>query len=403
MNYIAKDRNRLPFSRLHHTLTLLALALLPAVHATAQDFSKILESIEKNSTALLAAKAKADAEKQDTKLNTALSDPEIGFNYLYGSGDIGDRKDINISQSFDFPTTLVKKSKLAREQRRVADLGFLSARQRILLEARKLCIEVVYCNAMMEHLEEDLEATLTMAAAYENLYEKGEATVIERNKAHQAVLFFEAEYREFKTTHANLLERLRYMNNGEEVHLSDSAYVHVPLPNDFKEWLSQNLNRHPALQLAQGRLSAQKQELSVAKSMWAPKMKVGYMSEFERESNYQGVSVGLSIPLWSGNRRVKAAKAHVLASEIEQADIQNNIIIELQTIFYDALQLQQTYAEFSKHLIDCDNTENLEKSLKLGQINLLTYLQELQNVHELHEKLMITERDLELRKAELTF
>lgn len=369
----------------------------------AQDFSKILQSIEQNSTALLAHKAKAEAEKKDTKLTTALDDPEIGFNYLFGNGDLGNRYDLSVSQSFDFPTTIIQRNKFAREQRRVAELGYLSARQQILLSARKLCIEVVYCNAMMEHLNEDLEETRAMAEAYKKLYDKGEATIIDRNKTHQAVLFFEAEYRELMTTRNNLLDQLKYMNNGQDVNIEDTAYIHTPLPKDFDEWLSLNLSRHPSLQLAEGEVSVNKQGVTVARNEWAPKLRVGYMSEFEKTDKYQGVSVGLSVPLWSGNRRIKSAKAHLMASEIERKDIENRLTTQLRSIFNEALQLQETYHEYSHHLTGCDNTQALDKSLQLGQITLITYLQERQYVHEMHEKLLIAERDLELRKAELDF
>ena len=177
----------------------------------AQDFSHILNSIEANSARLESARIKDKAEKLDSKDLYTLEDPELGFDYLFGAEGIGHRIGFEVSQGFDFPTVISQKRKMAKEMQRVSELKYLSERQKLLLSARKLCIQVVYCNAIMDHLNEDLEETTAMSEAYEKLFQKGEATVIDRNKAHQAFLFFKTEYDEFLTTKENLLNRLCQM------------------------------------------------------------------------------------------------------------------------------------------------------------------------------------------------
>jgi len=371
--------------------------------AQAQDFTAILQSIEAKSTRLDVARMESEAQKAESREISALADPEVGFNYLFGSDGIGNRWDVNVSQTVDFPTVIARKRKVAREVRRVSDLQYLSTRQQILLTARKLCIEVVYCNAMMEHLNEDLEETQAMSEAYEKLYEQGEATIIDRNKAHQAVLFFNAEYREFLTMKENLLSELKCLNGGEEVQIEDTMFVHQPLSADFDQWLAEHLDQHPDMQLALGQKEASEQTLRMERCKWAPSLRVGYMGEFSRDEKYQGPSVGLSLPLWSNGRRVKSAQLHLSASEMAVADTRMHLVTQLQSVYRDALQLQETYQLYHKHLTECDNSELLKKSLEAGQITLLTYIQELQYVHEMHEKLLEAERDLELRRAELLF
>ena len=378
---------------------ILLLLISPALHA--QDFSSILRSIEEHSTTLNAAKMETEAEKTETALNNVLDAPEVGLHYLWGNNGIGNRFDIDVSQSFDFPTVIAQKSKLVKEQKRVQDLRYLSERQKILMSAKKLCIEVVYCNALMDHLEEDLKETKAMADAYENLYEKGEATIIDRHKAHQSYLFFEAEYKEFHTLRNNLIEELKYMNGGDPVEITDTAFTLTPLTSDFDTWLSEKLEHFPELQLASGEIEASQRKLSVAKNEWFPKLSVGYMSEKEREDHYQGITLGISVPIWSNGKKVKAAKAHLAAAQMAQKDTENKLKTQLRGIFNDVQQLQETYAAYHKHLTECDNAPLLLKSLNAGQINLITYLQERQYVHEMHEKILQAERDLELRKAEL--
>ena len=369
----------------------------------AQDFSHILNSIEANSARLESARIKDKAEKLDSKDLYTLEDPELGFDYLFGAEGIGHRIGFEVSQGFDFPTVISQKRKMAKEMQRVSELKYLSERQQLLLSARKLCIQVVYCNAIMDHLNEDLEETTAMSEAYEKLFQKGEATVIDRNKAHQAFLFFKTEYDEFLTTKENLLNELKALNGGNAVEINDTAFIFSPMSNDFDAWLSQNIGLHPEIMLAEGELKAEKQSLKVAKGSRIPGLKIGYTGEFTREEKYQGPTIGLSLPLWGSGRKVKVAKLHVEAAEKSLEDTRLNLTTQLRGIYREALHLQDTYLRYKKHLTECDNSELLKKSLDSGHITLLEYLQERQFVHEMHEKILIAERDLALRKAELIF
>lgn len=378
-------------------------SILLSLNVSAQDFSSILKSIEENSPRLEAARMRSDAEKADTRVETALEDPEAGVNYLWGTGESANRLDINFSQTFDFPTVIVQKRRFAKEQRRVADLKFLDARQELLLSAKKLCIEVVYCNAIMNHIDDDLAETQAVADAYQKMYEKGEATIIDRNKAHQAVLMFHAEYRELHAMRDNLLAELKCLNGGKDVVITDTAFTHTPLEKNFEEWLANHIEAHSAIRLAKGNVTTEESALKLARKEWAPKLKVGYMSEVEKDGQLHGVSFGLSVPLWSGKRKVNAAKAHLAAAQMEEKETYCQIETQLRGIYNDALQLQETVSHFSKHIHGCDNTPHLDKLLDSGKITLLDYMQECQFVHEMYEKLLIAERDFKLRMAELSF
>lgn len=376
------------------------IAAMPLT-ASAQDFSKILTSIEANCAKLEAARLRAEAERLESKDICTLENPDVDFTYQFGNNGIGDKKIIEVSQSFDFPTLIHQKRKMAKEMQRVSDLKYLNERQQLLIDAKKMCIEVVYCNAIMSHLNADLEETRAVAEAYEKLYEKGEATIIERNKAHQAVLFFEGEYNEKLALKDNNLNELRCLNGGEEVVIDDSIFVNEPLNGDFDSWLKQNLALRTELQLAEGELSAEKQSLKVAKGEYAPGFRVGYAGEFINDEKFNGPTIGLTLPLWGTKRKVKAAKLHVKAAEKELEDTRVHLISQLRSIYGEIEELQENYIRYKKHLTLCDNSKHLRKSLDSGQMTLLQYIEERQFVHEMHERILATARDLALRKAEL--
>lgn len=371
------------------------------VLGVSQNFTPILQSVEQHSTLLKAERMKADAENEGLTLENRLEDPELGVNYLWGSKDIGNRLDLSLSQSFDFPTVYAQRKKLIAEMQRVNDLLYLSERQKLMVSAKKLCIQVVYCNALMEHLDEDLEATQALADAYQKLFDKGEATIIDRNKAQQAFLFFKAEYDEFHNLRNNLLAELRCLNGGEVVDIADKAFVHEPLPADFEQWMAGNLDSHPEMQMAHQKVISDSLAANVARNGWWPKFRVGYMSEKTDDEHFLGLSAGLSVPVWSASRKTKVAKAKLAASQLAENDLKIHLQTQLRSVYNDALTLEKTLNSYTGYLQTFDNSNLLKKSLDAGQITLVTYLQEIQYVHEMHEKAYAAARDLELRKAEL--
>ena len=109
-----------------------------------------LAEIEKNNSELAALRAGTEADKYGYKAGNALDDPEFGFDYLWINPDVGGRKDISVTQTLDMSVLFGSKAKLAASLGELADMGYEVERQRILLEAKTVCIELIYCNAMHE-------------------------------------------------------------------------------------------------------------------------------------------------------------------------------------------------------------------------------------------------------------
>ena len=385
------------------TYATIVLLLTVSLYAAAQDFSAILRSIEQHSTHLQSVRLSANADAAEARLSTVPDGPSLSVGYLFGLGDNDARVDLDVSQSFDFPTTYKAKRRMAKEAARVSALSYMDARRELLLTAHKLCIEVVYCNAMMDHLNEDLADTRAMSDAYNTLYEKGEATIIDRNKAHQAVLLFDAEYREFLAMKEDLLSELACLNGGEPVVITDTTFVHQPLTTDFDAWLNEHIDRHPSLRLSTA-ISAQREaELKVARSLRVPGLEVGIAGELGRDEKVIGPTIGFTLPSWGARRKIRIAEERLGAQRLEQQDTRLHIATQLKAAHRDAVLFQETLRQLNHHLSQHDNAEPLLKSLRAGQITLFTYLQERQFVHEMHEKVLSTERDLALRLAELDF
>ena len=86
-----------------------------ALSAQAQSsFDNVLKEIEMNNTTLKAYREKANADKIGNKTGINMANPEVEFGYLWGSpSGEGNRVDLNVTQSFDFPTAYRYKTQLS--------------------------------------------------------------------------------------------------------------------------------------------------------------------------------------------------------------------------------------------------------------------------------------------------
>ena len=89
----------------------------------------VLAKIEKNNSTLSALRKSADAEKIGNKSGIYLDNPEIEFNYLWGNPSaIGNRTDIRVVQTFDFPSAYKYKNQIAENKNAQTEINgtFLS-------------------------------------------------------------------------------------------------------------------------------------------------------------------------------------------------------------------------------------------------------------------------------------
>ena len=113
------------------------LFILPVSLSAQITVDSVLSAIEKNNTSLSAMRKSTEAEKIRNQTGIYLQNPEAGFNYLWGyPAAIGNRTDISIKQSFDFPTAYGYRRQIADTRNFQSDLEYQQQRKEILYAAR---------------------------------------------------------------------------------------------------------------------------------------------------------------------------------------------------------------------------------------------------------------------------
>jgi outer membrane protein TolC len=380
------------------------MALFASISLNAQNsVTTALKAIEENNKTLKALKETAEAQKLENKTGIYLSNPEVGFNYLWGNPvDMGNRNDFNISQAFDIPTITGMKSKMANERNGLVEWQYKAERMRILLEAKQNCIELIYFNALKKELELRLQHAETIAAGYQNRLNSGDANILEYNKAQLSLSAINGEIARIDVERNTLLSQLKRLNGGMDVIIGDNQFNQEQLPLNFEEWYLQAEQKNPILAYIKQEVVVSQKQVSLNKAKGLPTFSAGYMSEKVVGQKFQGLTVGVSIPLWENKNRVKQANAAVAAAQSRETDSKQQFYNQLQIQYNRALGLKNTAETYRKSLSTTNSTELLKKALDAGEISLLNYMVELGLYYNMVNQILEAERDYHKALTELS-
>jgi outer membrane protein TolC len=362
----------------------------------------VLSEVEKNNTTLSALRKQVNAQKLGNRTGIYLQNPEFEFNYLWGNpSDIGKRTDITITQSFDFPTAYNYRKQITDARNEQADLEYQKQKKSILLQTRVICLNLIYTNALLAELKKRVINAKTIADAYNTKFEKGEANIIENNKALLNLLNISKEAEAIEIEKNTSLAELALLNGGLMIQFNDIAFQSFEIPVDFEQWYLVAEQNNPLLNWLKQEIEINQQQEKLNLAMSLPKMYTGYMSEKIVGQHYQGITVGISIPLWENKNTVKYAKAQTSVIQGIVDDNKLNFYHQLKIQHARAISLQQSVNDYRKQIRMYDNSAFLDKALEYGEISLTDYILELTNYYGSVNKLLEAELEMNTSIAEL--
>ncbi|MEA4996703.1 MAG: TolC family protein [Petrimonas sp.] len=372
--------------------------------ALAQDrYAAVLQRIETNNTTLAALREQTEAQKIENRTGIYISNPEVEFNYLWGNpAAIGRRTDLAVTQSFDFPTAYGHRRNIGDLQSRNADLAYKAERTRLLLQAKQTCIDLVHYNALAKEYGIRLENAQRIADTYRIRLDKGDADILEYNKAKLNLTAIQTERAKVEAEQVALLAELKRMNGGKEIFFTQDEFTPPVLPADFEEWYSNAEAKNPVLQYVKGEVNIGKEQVKLSRALSLPKFTTGYMSETVVGEQFRGITLGVSIPLWENKNRQRHAQAQVKASETALEDTRLQFYTRLQGLYHKASILQQNALELRRSITENRNDALLKKALDSGEISLLDYLMEIGYYYDAVIQALVVERDYEQALAELS-
>ncbi len=362
----------------------------------------VLTEVEKNNTTLSAYRKSIDAEKIGNKTGLTPQNPEVEFNYLFGNPSaIGNRTDFSIRQSFDFPTAYSYKNQISNLKNEQAELEYKKHRTEVLYQTRLVCVKLTYHNALNIEFGKRHANALKVAEAYKTKYNTGDVGILDFNKAQVNLLNVSKELESNQIERNALLSELATLNGGNAINFTDSLFSAQTIAADFEQWYAQTEANNPLLQWVKQEIAISEKQVKLNTASSLPKFYGGFMSEKVVGQQFQGVTVGITIPLWENKNTVKYAKAQTIAMQSVEANAKLQFYNNMKALHTKAISLQTNVTDYRSKLAMYSNSELLEKTFNKGEISLTEYMYELSLYYESVFKLLEMEMNLNVAFAEL--
>ena len=384
-------------------MILLLCALTLSGAGAQNNMADILSCIEANNPQLKAGAQMVLSQKAEVSSQNSLADPTFELEHLWGAQNAGDRKyDITVLQSFDFPSLYVQRNRVGNLKRSLYDGQQTLLRQQVLLQAKELCLRIVYLNRCIELSDKRLAAADELARLYRGKLESGDAAILDVNKIEIEQLNVTTANPRLRNELATCLAQLRALNGGEalDVELSTLIYPEAVLPASFDELKTQALQADPELQLLRQESLIADKSVALNRSGWLPKFELGYRHAYELGERFNGFAVGVSIPLFANRKKVKMAKAQALAGTFAVNNREQQALAELQSAYDEAVTLQRNHARYDL-LTRQNNLGLLQKALAAGKISMVEYLVDATQLYEAFDNRLSLEYEYQLRLARL--
>ncbi len=368
------------------------------------NIDNVLSAIAKINKSIIANQQYWEAKKLQYKTGLTPYNPFVEYDYLIGTpANAGNQIDLYILQSFYFPTAYIKKKQVADRQIAQADFQTASYRQDILLKAKQYCIELIYLNKKQAELTKRVQNAEKLYNNYQKKLDKGFASSLDVNKAKLQLLNLQNDVR-LNTSQINQFnQKLTELNGGTAIHqlVDNTIYPFIPAIPDLQTLESTIEANDPVLKSFQQQKEINLKQVELSKALSLPKMETGYHSQATLGQKFQGAHLGITIPLWENKNTVKFQKAQVLFSELHIEQHKNEYYYEIQQLYERYQNLKTTLEEYQQILTTVNNTELLEKALKLGAISSIQYFMEISYFYNSYDKYLQLEKEYHQVIAEL--
>ena len=376
-------------------LLLIAWAL-PARLDAQPHYAQVLKDVEANNPVLLAARKRAEAQQTVAHVGALLPNPEVEAAYFWGDpSSVGIRWDLGISQSFEMPSVLVRRARLRKLQEQAAGLDYQVVRNATLLEAQLTCADIIYYRALGMIYTRRCQAAIRIADLYQRRYAAGDCSILDYNRAQMNLADVQNRAAEINLQGDHAVHDLQRLVGGESYLFYQSEYEEVRVETSFESWYEQLEMQNPSLRLLDNQVEAARYQRQLSRAQWLPEMSVGYASENVVGQSFRGVKVGLSLPIWSQQRAVKASRLAEAAATEELSSQRTEWFSRLQCMFHRHEALIRNVGNLREAFQRCNSIDLLDKALDAGEISLEQYLLEADYYYNIEMQIWDVAHELE--------
>ncbi len=402
MKYIPFEKKDLKVLLIHHSFLIVFLLIFESNGNAQTNVDSVLSSVSVNNKTILANEQFWEAEKLQFKVGLSPYNPKVDYDFLNGSpATAGNQTEFAVTQSFDFPTAYGKKKQLSNNQIAKAEFQLIATRQEVLLRAKNTAIELIYRNKLQKELMIRKQNTEKWLSDFQTRLDKGDGNILDVNKAKLQLIQINSEYQENISATNQLNQKLTELNGGIAITLADAAYPQQSDVPSFTELESEIEAANPVRKYLEQEINVGKSQVVLSRAMSLPRMEAGYRYQSILGQTFQGLHLGMTIPLWENKNTVKVRQASLVSNELDLQVHKNEHYHEILGLYEKYTNLKITLDEYKTLFGSLNNTALLEKSLTLGQISSIEYFLETGYYYDALRNYLKTEKDYHQTISEL--
>lgn len=368
-------------------ITIILLAAVFSLEARSSGNDGLWTEILSNNPELQAARNAKDGEAEALKSENNLADPEVELEYMF-TRHPGRSLELTATQEFDWPGIYGARKKQTAHLISAMDYLYREKEQEILLQARTTVADIRWLDKRI-HLRRQLRnRNKELLRGYQLGTKEGEFTILDINKLKVAIADIDAELADLETQRSVALSGFVSLNGGKmpaDTSELSSAKEGALLP--LEEYSTGYRSNNPGYLAAVQQSLAASRSMDVAKMSRLPKFSLGYKFQREEGEKASGFIVGVSIPIFSGRHKAKAAYFSSESARFAATGRQLEGEVRLQATYNSVLSLDKTIDVYRESVEDPRNKAVLEQALNGGQMTLLSYLTELNYLTEASDRL----------------
>lgn len=361
---------------------LIAASLIYALSATAQtseQFNRFADEIGSHNTGIKASQMNKQARVSELRTTNQLDDPEVGFTHQWGQRGIGTKWSVGITQSFEWPGVYSSRSNEIKATERAENFIEESEIMDIRTAIKQTMIEIIKEKQRLALAEEALGRIDSLSVVYNRGASLGEISRLDVNKLKIERINANKNCIDARNALSDAVDRLTALNGGEDCGSIVENLRSFPdenlLPLDV--YLENARTRNPLLHYAAARAEALNYKAKTTKNSRIPGFSLGYSHDYELGEHFNGLTVGLTLPVFSTRRKMAQVNAERMAISAERNDTEVSMTSEIESAHRQITLLDGEIARLREVLDKDDSRRLLDIALKAGHISLITYLTEM--------------------------
>lgn len=362
----------------------LLAAVLGGIPALAQDaFDQTIAIIAQANPQAQNERALARAVALDNADDNSLANPEVSFSRVWGTRGVGNKLQLDVTQSFDWPGLYSARRKANASQQSAAALLCQWTELEVSLQAKHLLVELVYVKKQMAMIDELMRSMQQSDQAVQASQRQGYATELDHRKIAIETYKLSSQATAISARRTQIEGELQALCSGVALDLSAIDAYPIEQILTLDEYQAQISALDPQLAAA---LLAEEAEAFGAKAATMsrfPGFSVGYQHQAEMGDRFNGFTVGMSLPFFENRHARAAAQARAQAAHSQAYALEAEKQAAVATSMAEMTAWRDRVDNYNAVFGDNAYLTLIKKAYDGGELNLLDYINETQYYAEI--------------------